>query len=85
MALVIPRGPDIAGEGGPLYTPTARWWLTSDRTRLVPEGSPEAAFLFCIPGRPIPLKDAQLFGLAVKESHPEATKELRPQRTKQKK
>ena len=50
--------------------PEARWvepgeklWLTADRSRLVPDGDEEAAFLFCLPGQRVSVGDAQRYGL----------------------
>ena len=71
-----------AGAGGPIYKPTEKLWLTADRSRLVKDGDPEAAFLFCIPGRAIPMQEAKQYGLGIKELKPQETKELRPERTK---
>lgn len=43
---------------------TERLWLTEDRSELVPDGDPRAAFLFCIPGQRLTDEDAQKYGLA---------------------
>lgn len=40
-----------------------RLWLTADRGRLVPDGHPEAAFLFCTVGTAVPAEEARRFGL----------------------
>ena len=71
------------------YIATARLWLTADRSRVVPEGDPAAAFLFAIPGRAVSRAEALRYGLiedapapAVKERVPENTKEVVPEETK---
>ena len=84
MALTIHKvGPEIK-----TVIMTQKLWQTADKDRLVVDGDPAAAFLFCIPGREIPIADALRYGLAraeepviapeVKESQPAETKELRP-------
>ena len=67
-----------------------RLFETADRTRLVPQDDPDAAFLFCTPGAPIGKDDAQRFGIGadvdgmaeVKEKKPQSTKEKKAQSTK---
>lgn len=44
-------------------TATQRLWVTADGDRLVEDGDPDAAVLFCIPGRQIQLADAERYGL----------------------
>lgn len=46
---------------------TQRLWRTSDGDRLVEDGDPDAATLFCVPGNRIPLDDAVRYGLVVAE------------------
>ena len=77
------EAPAGAGQGATVKA-THKLWLTADRSRLVHDGSPEAAFLFCVPGRAIPIEEARKYGLLpeVKEVKPQETKELRPERTK---
>lgn len=53
------------GEPMEQYEVKERLALTED-DRLVPEGDPDARWLFAIPGRPIPMADAIKYGL-VKE------------------
>ena len=65
-----------------VYRATGRMWLTADRKRVVPEGHRECRFLYCTPGQLIPIAEAKRYGL-IKESKPAATKEIRPQETKQ--
>ena len=43
-------------------------WLTADRSRLVPDGDEEAAFLFSLPGRRIAAADATRYGLVGEET-----------------
>jgi enoyl-CoA hydratase/carnithine racemase len=71
------------------YIPTSRLWLTADCDRVVPEGDPDAAFLFAIPGRSVPRAEALRYGLIqdapaiqVKERVPDNTKEVVPEETK---
>jgi uncharacterized membrane protein len=45
-----------------MYTCDARLWRTED-DRLVPEGDPDARFLFCSPGDEIPDEEAERYGL----------------------
>lgn len=40
-----------------------RLWLTAERDRLVEDGDPAAAFLFCAPGQPVAMEEARRFGL----------------------
>lgn len=44
-----------------------RLWQTADRTKLVLDGDPEAAFLFCVPGGYVSLTDAKRYGLVEDE------------------
>lgn len=52
------------------YTVKEHLCLTEDETRLVPETSPDAAWLFAIPGQEIPLEVAETFGLVAKGRQP---------------
>lgn len=45
------------------WTAPAKLWLTADRTRLVPDGHPDAAFLYCIKGDEKPLDEVMKLGL----------------------
>lgn len=45
---------------------TEKLWLTADRSRLVKDGDPEAAFLFCTPGKALSDEDAKRYGLKAK-------------------
>lgn len=53
-----------------------RLWYTADKERVVPEGDPEAAFLFCTPGKEVPLAEAQRLGLATKSKGKTKEEEL---------
>lgn len=48
-----------------MFTATTRLWVTADASRLVGDGDPDAAFLFCIPGQQIPEAEAAKYGLTV--------------------
>ena len=50
-----------------LFLPTERLFQTADKSKLVSQDDPAAAFLFCIPGRPIPMAIAVRYGLVVFE------------------
>jgi hypothetical protein len=43
-----------------------RLWLTADRERVVPDGHPDAAFLFTTPGQQITREEAERYGLLAK-------------------
>ena len=65
-------------------TATERLWMTADRSRLVPDKHPEAAFLFCAPGQSIPEAEARKYGLISTPEHvvvslPKAKPEIKPQ------
>lgn len=51
---------------------TEKLWLTEDRSELVADGDPRAAFLFCTPGKTISPADADRYGL--KEADPASDK-----------
>jgi hypothetical protein len=62
MAGVIwPTGPQP--KGGPMFLCDKRLYQTADRRRLVEEGDPDAAFLFCALGDEIPDEDAERLGV----------------------
>lgn len=44
-----------------------RLWLTADRSRVVEDGDPSAAFLLAAPGTEIPVDEAARLGLAEKD------------------
>lgn len=46
-----------------------RLYLTADRRRVVEHGSPDAALLFATPGMPLPVDEAERYGLTVVEGH----------------
>ena len=52
----------MADTGGPVVA-DQRLYLTRDRTRVVPDGDPEARSLFCTPGSTIPREQAARYGL----------------------
>lgn len=59
-----------------------RLYLTEDRKRLVAEGDPKAAFLYCTPGDEIPESAAELFKLVDGGLRPKKEPAVRPE-TKQ--
>lgn len=77
MALEITYIKQQAPE--PKVVASERLYKTADGKRLVPEGHPDAAFLFCTPGREVPKEafegyelDASLTGAAAEdEGQPE--------------
>lgn len=84
MAFIIHR----LEKGQSFVIATDKLYLDDTKTRLVAEGDPASAFLFCCPGQYIPRADAIRYGMAdestptVKESRPQETKETLPQETK---
>ena len=86
MSFTYPRESRSINET--VFVSDCRLWLTQDRSRVVPEGHPEARFLFAVPGRKIAItmKEAMRLGLMkVKESAPAETKVIYPAGTKQSK
>ena len=74
MVLRIETLKDQATAG--LWTSAERLWLTADRTRVVPDGHPEARFQLVAPGHSIPMTQARELGLvkptsAVPQGEPE--------------
>jgi hypothetical protein len=63
MALEI----ETDDEGGAVVTATERLCLTEDE-RLVPEGDPDARWLFCVPGQEIPRAEAERYGMVKKKA-----------------
>jgi hypothetical protein len=47
---------------------TERLYLNADKSKVVPEGDPEAAFLFATPGTEISAEDAAKYGLGAKKA-----------------
>ena len=62
MALATRLLRDKEGNMGS-YFPGRRLWLTADKSRLVEEGDPDAATLFCGPRDGISEADAERFGI----------------------
>lgn len=46
---------------------TGRYYLTADKSRVVAEGDPEAAFLYCVPGTELDADEAERLGLRAAE------------------
>ncbi len=63
MALTINKG-ESGTATGPYVIAQERMFLTADRSRVVPEGDPEAASLYAAPGHRIPAAAAEQFDLA---------------------
>lgn len=55
-----------------------RLWLTADRSRVVADGDPEAAFLLAAPGQRIPIEDAERYGLVKPKKAAAAKKVAKP-------
>lgn len=51
-------------------TAERRLWETGDRKKIVEEGDPEAAFLFCAPGQTLAAERAKRYGDFVAASKP---------------
>jgi len=58
-------------EGG-IYTSPARLFLTADRSRVVAEDDPEAAWLLVGEGCELPAEEAARYGLVAEERTPPA-------------
>lgn len=66
---------------GASFKVTQRLYLNADKTKVVKEGSPDAAFLFATPGKEIPAAEAEKYGLtksAKKADSPEDKKAAAP-------
>lgn len=57
-AIIVPLG----DSGGETWTADRRLCLTEDRGRVVPEDSPDARWLWAVPGRVVLLADAIRLG-----------------------
>lgn len=71
-----------------MYTSKGRYYLTADRSKVVPEGDPAAAFLYATAGREVDADEAKALGLleldkgAAKEAaqaEPEAAADAEPE------
>ena len=71
------------------FKATTRLWLNADRTKLVPEGDEECAFLFCGVGETVSKTDAEKYGLlkpkAEKQAEAPADKQAAKPADKQRK
>jgi hypothetical protein len=65
MSLRIDRG----GKPVSGYVADRRLYLVADKSRVVEEGHPDAAFLLCSPGKVVPEAEAKRLGL-LKEPEP---------------
>lgn len=61
----------------PMITPGERLWLTADKDRVVPDGDPDAATLYCTETDEVDADEAQRLGLKQRKATAE-TKETRP-------
>jgi hypothetical protein len=55
-----------------LHKLTARTWLTADRSRAVPDGDPDAAYLLGAEGAEIDTAEAQRLGLTASKAQADA-------------
>lgn len=62
-----------------------RYYLDAKRKKVVPEGSPEAAYLLCVPGDELPEAEAKRLGLGKKAvKGPPEDKAVKPSENKAK-
>ncbi len=52
---------------GAVFVADRRLYLDADKSKVLEEGDPAAAYLFCRPGRPISVEDQEAFGLSFKD------------------
>jgi hypothetical protein len=64
-------------EALPNWTADRRLWLTSDRSRAVEDGDPEAAFQLVAPGQQITERDAKKYGLLVEKAAEAPTEKVK--------
>lgn len=64
-----------------MFTSTKRLYLNADKSKVVEEGSAEAAFLLVAAGAEIPLEEAEKYGLT-KAAQPAETKAVKPKADK---
>src|SRR5215210_4354171 len=62
MALVTNFSPP--GAASAQYIASRRLWLTADKSRIVEDGDPAAAFLLCGAGAAVSAEDVARYGLA---------------------
>jgi hypothetical protein len=60
------------------YVTKERLWLNADKSRVVKDGDPEAAFLLASPGKEVPAEDVERYGLAPKASKGKGAKDGAP-------
>ncbi len=74
MALEVDRGVPVGVTGTvEMWTADRRLALTEDKSRVVPEESPAARWLWCTPGNRVPMAEAIRLG-AVADEAPAAEK-----------
>ena len=54
-------------------------WLNADKSKLVADGDPDAAFLFTTPGKRIPREVAEQYGLVKASKKPEDKQASKPE------
>lgn len=64
-----------------MFTSTRRLYLNRDKTGVVEEGDPEAAFLLVAEGGELPHEEAEKYGLTTKAA-PAETKAVKPRADK---
>ena len=72
------------GANGATVTATQRLWVSRDGESLVPDGDPNAASLFCVPGKRIAKAEAERFGLVKGVVQAPETKQVEPSENKAK-
>jgi hypothetical protein len=63
MALTIQKHDDPGEARTGLVEVKQRLWLNADRTQVVADGDPDAAFLYALPGWSVPRDEAIRYGL----------------------
>lgn len=71
MALEVKKLDRPPGSPASVVEAEERLWLTADKEGLVPDGHADAAFLFCAPGQPIPIEEAERYGLVKRRAKAE--------------
>lgn len=82
MPINVEKEPE-ADKGA--YLVTERLFVNADKSKIVPEGSPEAAYLLATPGKRLSAEEAKKYGLKAKAAPPETKAKTAPPETKSKK
>jgi hypothetical protein len=83
MPITFEKENDNEGKGS--YLVTERLFVNADKSKIVPEDSPEAAFLLATPGKRLSAQEAAKYGLKAKSAAPENKAKAAPEETKAKK